>query len=163
MVKNYSKRVYPNRYVYHVSYPCSRDSILEKGIITNAKEMYGNRKAIFAHNASLPDYSWYPFCFDEYFFWEHSAKFDSIEYKFLYFMIKYGYEFWRIDTWKIKNYWYLDNVGMQDFYEGSNYPFMIVTFEDIPPQALKRFIFYGEPSVYRTEGVAHVQGRFRAA
>lgn len=90
-------------------------------------------------------------------------EFDSKEMEFLYFMKKYGYDFWRIDTWKIKHEWFLDNVGMQDFYGGSQYPFMIVAFNEIPAHALTLFTFHGEPEVSMGDGVAHMQGMFRAA
>jgi hypothetical protein len=72
------------------------------------------------------------------------------------------FDFWQIDTQKINNEWFLDEVGMNDFYEGSRYPFLVVTFGKIPPQALKRFTFHKEPKIKINNGVAHVKGRFRA-
>jgi hypothetical protein len=52
---------------------------------------------------------------------------------------------------------------MNDFYEGSRFPFLIVTFDKIPPTALKRFRFHEEPKVIHFDGVAHLEGRFKAA
>ncbi|KHJ37522.1 hypothetical protein PBAC_22400 [Pedobacter glucosidilyticus] len=164
--KNYTLKVKTNRFIYHVSHTGFRKSILKNGLHCNADEMYGFRSAIFAHNSAIPDYSWFPFCFDVCWFWEDSVDFvgskDNFE-SFAYLTEKYGYDFWRIDTWKIKNEWFLDDIGMNDFNEGSKYPFFVVTFEDIPPSALKRYEFHPEHKVIKLDGVAHIQGRFRAA
>lgn len=54
-------------------------------------------------------------------------------------MEKYCYDFWRIDTFDLKKDWFLDNGGMNDFYYGSQFPFLVVTFDNIPPTALKGF------------------------
>jgi hypothetical protein len=164
--QNYTLKVKTNRFIFHVSESFNRKSILKNGLSGCALEMYGFRSAIFAHNSAIPDYNWFPFCFDVCWFWKQSVgfvgsndKFDS----FAYLTEKYGYDFWRIDTWKIKNEWFLDNIGMDDFYEGSKYPFFVVTFDDIPPSALKRYEFHPEHKVIKLDGVAHIQGRFRAA
>lgn len=58
--------------------------------------------------------------------------------------------FWMTSAWII-------------FYEGSRFPFLIVTFDNIPPTALKRFRFHPEPKMIYFDGVAHLVGRFRAA
>lgn len=164
--KNYTLKVKTNRFIYHVSLSCLRKSILKNGLLGYACEMYGFRNAIFAHNSAIPDYRWFPFCFDACFPWENSVNFinseDNFE-SFAYLTDKYGYDFWRIDTWKIKNEWFLDDIGMDDFFEGSKYPFFVVTFDDIPPSALKRYEFHPEHKVIKLDGAAHIQGRFRAA
>ena len=163
MEKNYALKVKPNRFVYHVSFESVRKSILKNGLIGNPKEINGYRNAIFAHNSAIPNYNWYPFCFDACYFWDSSIKFNNPTDDFAYHMEKQGYDFWKIDTWKLKKEWFVDDIGMNDFYEGSNYPFLIVTFDNIPPSALQRYKFHPEHKVTKFDGVAHFQGRFRAA
>ncbi len=156
------RKITPLRYVYHVSYASSRESIEKKGLIAKFSEM-NDAKCVFAHNAGYPDMGWYPFCFDEPFYWEKTADFDSRELDFLYFMLKYEYDFWQIDTRKAGISWYIDKHGMNDFYDGINYPFLIMAFDDVPRDAIRLFNFHESPKVLRREGVAHVEGYFRAA
>ena len=163
MEENYSLKVKPRRFVYHVSRSSHRESILKKGLVGCPRKINGFRNAIFAHNNPIPDYGWYPFCFDVGSSWDYSIDFEDPVDSFAYQMEKNGYDFWRIDTWEFKKEWFLDDVGMNDFYEGSRYPFLIVTFDNIPPTALKRFKFHAEPKVIRLDGVTHVEGRFRVA
>ena len=162
MEKQALKKITPLRYVYHVSYASSRRQIEEKGLQGSHNWMY-DANCVFAHNAGYPDWKWYPFCFDEPFYWEKTVDFDSRELDFLYFMLKYGYDFWQIDTRKIDNEWFIDQAGMDDFYEGISYPFLIMTIGSIPGEALRRFNFHETPRVMRGDGVAHVEGYFRAA
>jgi len=161
--KNYTLPVRTNRFLYHVSDSHNRERILKMGLIGCPKKINGFTNAIFAHNSSIPDYSWYPFCFDVGWDWDYSVKFDDPVNDFAYQMEKNGYDFWRIDTWQLKNKWFLDNIGMDDFYEGSQYPLFVVTFENIPPTVLKRYKIHAEPKIIRFNGVAHIEGRFRAA
>lgn len=160
--KNYTLPVKTNRFLYHVSYSCNRESILEKGLIGCPKKINDFTDAIFAHNSAIPDYRWYPFCFDVDWDWDYSIKFDDPFDDFAYQMEKNGYDFWRIDTWQLKNKWFLDNIGMDVFHEGSRYPLLVVTFENIPPTALKRYKIHAEPRIICLNGVTHVEGRFRA-
>jgi hypothetical protein len=161
--KNYTLPVRTNRFLYHVSYSSNRESIFKKGLIGCPKKINDFTNAIFAHNSSIPDYGWYPFCFDVGWEWDYSVKFDDPVDDFAYQMEKNGYDFWRIDTWQLKNKWFLDDIGMDDFYEGSQYPLFVVTFENIPPTVLKRYKIHAEPKIIRFNGVAHIEGRFRAA
>ena len=163
MEENYALKVKPRRFIYHVTCSSHRESILKKGLIGCPKKINGFRNAIFAHNSPMPDYSWYPFCFDAGWGWDYSIKFEDPVDSFAHQMEQNGYDFWRIDTWNFKKEWFLDDVGMDDFYEGSRFPFLIVTFDNIPPTALKRFRFHAEPKVINLDGVAHLEGRFRSA
>ncbi|NER10026.1 hypothetical protein SAMN06265375_101443 [Muriicola jejuensis] len=156
------RKIAPLRYVYHVSYASCRDSIEKEGLLANYSKM-NEAKCVFAHNAGYPDMRWYPFCFDESFYWEKSVDFDSRDLDFLYFMLKYGYDFWQIDTRKAGIQWFIDKHGMDDFYGGINYPFLITAFDDVPRYAMRLFNFHKTPLVLRGEGVAHVEGYFRAA
>lgn len=160
--KNYTLPVKTNRFLFHVSLKKNRKSILKKGLIGHPEEINGYTNAVFAHNSSIPAYRWYPFCFDVDWYWDYSMTFDDPMDDFAYQMKKNGYDFWRIDTWQLKNRWFLDNVGMNDFYEGSNYPLFVVTFDNIPPYALKRYKIHAEPKIIRLNGVAHIEGRYRA-
>lgn len=161
--KNYTLPVKTNRYVFHVSCSSNRESIAKKGLIGCPKKINGYTNAIFAHNSAIPDYSWYPFCFDVTWDWDYRIQFDDPTDAFAYQMEANGYDFWRIDTWQLNNKWFLDNIGMDDFYGGSQYPLFVVSFQNIPPYALQRFKFHPEPKVIQLNGVAHIQGRFRAA
>ena len=164
MKKNYTLKVKPRRFIYHVAHSNTRQSILKKGLVGCPQEINGFRNAIFAHNSVMPNYSWYPFCFDAIFDWDlDSPLFEYVCDGFAYEMEKNNYVFWRIDTWKFTKDWFLDDIGMHDFYGDSKSPFLIVTFDNIPPTALKCFKFHAEPKIIRYDGVAHVQGRFRAA
>jgi len=69
MKKNYTLKVKPRRFIYHVAHTNTRQSILKKGLVGCPKEINGFRNAIFAHNSVMPNYSWYPFCFDAIFDW----------------------------------------------------------------------------------------------
>ena len=160
--KNYTLPVRTNRFLYHVSCSSNRESILKMGLIGSPKKINDFTNAIFAHNSAIPDYGWYPFCFDVGWEWDYSVEFDDPIDDFAYQMEKNGYDFWRIDTWQLKNKWFLDNIGMDDLYEGSKYPFFVVTFENIPPTVLKRYKIHAEPKIIRFNGVAHIEGRFRA-
>jgi hypothetical protein len=160
--KNYTLAVKTNRYVYHVSYRCSRESIKKNGLIGGSSEIIKYSNAIFAHNNPIPNYRWFPFCFDEVYNWNFDVKFNDSFDDFAYQVEKNNFDFWQIDTQKINNKWFLDDIGMGDFYEASRFPFLVVTFGIIPPQALKRFRFHEEPKLTYSNGVAHVQGRFRA-
>ena len=132
MKKNYTLKVKPRRFIYHVAHSNTRQSILKKGLVGCPQEINGFRNAIFAHNSVMPNYSWYPFCFDAIFDWAlDSPLFEYVCDGFAYEMEKNNYVFWRIDN--------------------------------IPPTALKCFKFHAEPKIIRYDGVAHVQGRFRAA
>ena len=162
MEKQSYKKITPLRYVYHVSSAVCREGIEKNGLLSAYSNM-NKAYCVFAHNAGYPSMRWYPFCFDESFYWESAANFDSREYEFMYFMMKYGYDFWQIDTRKMDNEWFIDRFGMEDFYNGISYPFLIVTFDSIPRKAIRRFNFHETPKVLKREGVAHVEGYFRAA
>jgi hypothetical protein len=162
MEKQSYKKITPLRYVYHVSYAFCREGIDKNGLLSAYSRM-NDAYCVFAHNAGYPSMRWYPFCFDESFYWKEAAKFDSREYEFMYFMMKYGYDFWQIDTRKAGIEWFIDKHGMDDFYEGINYPFLIMAFDNVPRDAMRLFNFHESPKVLKREGVAHVEGYFRAA
>ena len=78
MKKNYTLKVKPRRFIYHVAHSNTRQSILKKGLVGCPQEINGFRNAIFAHNSVMPNYSWYPFCFDAIFNWAlDSPLFES--------------------------------------------------------------------------------------
>jgi hypothetical protein len=159
----YKKEVKPRRFVYHVTSQYCRPSILKEGLTGSDCKVIDYRNAIFAHNDSFPGYHWYPFCHDVTFFWKNDVRFMDPDLDFAYHVIKEKNDFWRIDTWKIKNKWFLDTPGMRDFHEEVNVPLMVVTFENIPLEALKLYRLYLEPKVIYCKGSAHIEGYFRAA
>lgn len=162
MEKQSYKRITPLRYVYHVYYAFCRERIEKKGLLS-AYSFMNDAYCVFAHNAGYPSMRWYPFCFDESFYWESAATFDSREYEFMYFMMKYDYDFCQTDTRKTDNEWFIDKYAMQEFYNGISYPFLIVTFDSIPRKAIRKFNFHETPKILKREGVLNVEGYFRAA
>ena len=100
--------VKPNQFIYHVSNPRFRESILKNGLIPQVGEQryddWGNDiKAIFCTNATKVKHIW-----------------DST----------YDDDIWKIDTVGLLNKWYLDS----NFKYGKD--FHILTFEPIPVQNL---------------------------
>lgn len=159
MEKQAYKKIMPLHYVYYVSHATCRESIEEKGLVLAYSDM-NQGHGVFAHNAGYPDMKRYPFCFGEGFYWKSAAYFETRELQFMYFMMKYGHDFWQIDT---HNEWFIDHYGMKDFYQGVNCPFLIIMLDSTPREALPLFYFHETPKVSRRDGVAHVEGYFRAA
>lgn len=160
----YPYRTTPLRYVYHVAHNSSREYIRKNGLTGCSSEGIGYENAIFAHNTSVPSYHWYPFCFDLLYEYDLSnIEIKDPELDFAWIANLTGYEFWRIDTRKIPNKWYIDHIGMEDFHRICSRPVFIVTFEDIPAEALTLYQMHCEGKVRWNDGVAHVQGFFREA
>ena len=156
---NYRKRIKTQRFLYHFTRNYSRSEINQKGLIGSSSKVIGYNNAVFAHNDSLPDSSWYPFCFDEC--WNWGPYYENIDNFEVYCQIM-DYDFWRIDTWKIKNTWFIDNVAASNFNTGKDprnidLKLYVVTFEDIPRNALKLFKFQEPFTRYlREANSAHV-------
>ena len=161
------KKIKTQRYVYHVTFRIFRESISTKGLIGKSSPHHKNLiNPVFAHNRSVPNLDWYPFVMD-FHDWMFLDKYNLIvESNYDYFKLQCigkGYDFWEIDTYKLKNsVWYIDYVANNDFLDGSNFPYYVVTEGCIPPRALKLYRFHEEPYVKSMNGVAHVRPEFRA-
>jgi len=161
------KPITPSRYVYHVSYKMARESIFKKGLLGFKQGYYKNspfKKAVFAHNKSIPNLDWYPFILDHYDWMSHNDYNVQFEDYYDYFKFKcmqLGYDFWQIDTSKLSGQWYIDQVAMNDFMGGMEYPYYIVYEGDIPVNALKLYNFFEYPLVKTRRGVSHIISDFR--
>jgi len=116
----------PNRFIYHVSRIRNRFSIAIQGLISSTCETMKYKNAIFANNGNYPNYDWYPFCIDG----TGMGEFEDFDY-------------WQIDTHKIPNRWYMDPAN--DIPKGIG----VVTFGNIPPQALSLYEFKPERLIIR--------------
>jgi hypothetical protein len=85
------ERIVPDRYVWHVSSPKKRASILEFGLTPEISD----HKCIFANNQSVNIKLMYPFCLHVY-----KRRYNTKR------LLKYDY--WRIDTSMLKADWYID-------------------------------------------------------
>lgn len=159
------KTITPLRYVFYVGHPDERERILRNGIQIEKKNLNDSisekPNGIFVYNEkSIPDYSWYPFVFFDYYDWELANCYESGPLKM--------YDFWRIDTSKIKNKWFKDQwykrefEMLKDFEINKNY---IYTDTEIPLNALKLFRFQQEKFYFTKgeKGTTHVKyiGEFR--
>jgi hypothetical protein len=96
---NFSPKVTPDRYVWHLSSPIYRDSIFEKGIIPNSEE----HNVVFVNNQIEAPLRMWPIEYDDstfYFDWDNYNKDDG------FFacseMLLNKYDFWRVDTWTLQ-------------------------------------------------------------
>lgn len=147
------KKITTNRFLFHVSHPSNRTSILKNGLVVHQKTNSLIPNGIYAHNAiQEPNFSWYPFSF----FGEYDSN-DLLGICPLKF-----YDYWRIDTSLISNDWYLDQAASED-YKLINHtnPKKLFTYspENIPLAALKLYRFQQEKHVqYISEnGVLHIR------
>jgi hypothetical protein len=139
---NLETPINPQRFVWHVSYRS-----LEKGFLATQGDFSMRKKirkegliyredwAVFAHNGLVkPEYI-YPFCIDHFSFGETVNRVMKT---------MTNYDFWRIDTFELKNEWYVDplmNCDIEKRYTKMNKHWFICTRQNIPPSALKLFTF----------------------
>lgn len=164
-MKNYSSKIKPRRYVYHLTYSENREFILRKGLKANSSAgLY--RNAVFAHNTNqLTDY-WYPYVMDQY-----DIMFGMVkqEVKLMNFgswleqdFVTMKYDIWRIDTHALNRNWFVDNVAVTDFLNGIKYPYYVMTYGDIPPSALMLVDLFQPFDVEMVEDeVAHIVPHFK--
>ena len=117
------KVIKPQRYVWHLTPKHNRKSILRYGLKANLSE----HNSVFANNQSKNIDFFYPFCIDLY-----NERFSDEFYL--------EYDYWRIDTFKIKASWFIDpnmENGPKE-YMGSSKNF-IVTESSIPKEALSLY------------------------
>jgi hypothetical protein len=115
--------VKPKRYLWHVTRKHNRNSIIQHGLRTELSA----HKCIFANNQSRNIDFFYPFCI--HLFYE---TFEDEQYL--------EYDYWRIDTKKVKADWFIDpnmKNGPKE-YMGSSKNFLF-TQSSIPKEALRLF------------------------
>jgi hypothetical protein len=132
------KKITTNRFLFHVSHPSNRTSILKNGLVVYQKSNSLIPNGIYAHNTiQEPNFSWYPFAFiGEY---DHSLFQDLCPVK--------HYDYWRIDTSLLPNEWYLDHAATDDYqliYKTNTKNLFTYSPENIPLFALKLFKFQKE-------------------
>lgn len=145
------KKITTNRFLFHVSHPSNRSSILKEGLVVHQKTNSLIPNGIYAHNAiQEPNFSWYPFSF----FGEYNSN-DLLGICPLKF-----YDYWRIDTSLLPNEWYLDHAATED-YKLINHtdPKNLFTYSphNIPISALKLYRFQQEKlkQISGVNGVLH--------
>lgn len=117
------ERIVPERYVWHVSSPEKRASILKFGLTPE----FGDHKCIFANNQSSNITFMYPFCLDSY-----GGRYNSDN------LLKYDY--WRIDTARFKADWHIDpNMKDGPKEEKGDEKYFVATETPIPCQAIELF------------------------
>lgn len=153
------RKVNVNRYLFHVSHPYTRESILEKGLLVSGRENSIITRGVYAHNLiTEPDFSWYPFIlFGEYDF-ENINGINPVRM----------YDYWRIDTSKLNNNWFIDFAARYDFDFVLGYDprsMYVYTDENIQADALTLFRFQNEQAwdFQGNEGAYHFRalGEFR--
>ena len=132
------KKITTNRFLFHVSHPSNRTSILKNGLVVNQNSNSLIPNGIYAHNTiQEPNFSWYPFAFmGEY---DNSLFQDLCPVK--------QFDYWRIDTSLLPNEWYLDYAATNDYqmiYNTNPRNLFIYSPENIPLFALKLFKFQKE-------------------
>jgi hypothetical protein len=114
------ERIIPQRYVWHVSETSNRSPILSHGL----RHDFSHHDAIFANNQSMNIRHFFPFCLD--------LDFDERDLR--------DYDYWRIDTLKIKTNWFIDPNMLRASEEiNLNKEFFVVTESSIPSEALDLF------------------------
>ena len=81
-----SENIIPNRYVWHISYPCYRNSILNKGIIPEK----GKTGLVFVNNQIEDPHLLWPIAYDDKPLWYGWDVYGEEE-------LFSAYDFWRID------------------------------------------------------------------
>lgn len=135
------KKIRVNRYVFHVTYPSHRYSILNHGIRQSKKDYFNIPEAVYAHNSEMPTILWYPMILD--------------------YTEPEGYDFWRIDTKLLGEQWYVDQVLLNDCksvgYRTDDRLF-IYTKAHVPAECLALFTHQRPQEYsYTKEGVGHVR------
>lgn len=133
-MREFDQPIKTRRFVYHVSYWGFRKSISKYGLLLHGKYGRYDESAIFANNSPYPRYHWYPFVLDGW-DWSVGEKFSFLNEESHDWFIRHAsyYDFWQIDTKAIPNQWYRDDATDLDI------AFPVVTFENIPPHALKLY------------------------
>lgn len=150
----FTRTLRTRRFVYHVSHERHRASIDNEGL--NTYKSCAPKPAVYAHNEPYPHLGWYPFCFDELYNWGYFGDdFFELNNRYL------GYDYWQIDTRKLKNEWYIDDIANEEFqdvtYRDYNPRRYILTFDPIPRGAIKLFRFQRDKEIIvRRENVIHV-------
>lgn len=162
-MNQYSKKITPRPYVYHISSFRNRASIQKNGLLGKDNSIIGYKNAVFAHNTCEVSFDWHPFNID---FMEACFSgrlhygLESEDPILLYF-IALGYDVWRIDTRALKQNWFVDEIAQEDFLDGMSYPYYVVTFGNIPPSALKLVDIENPIKCYVNNGVANIVNEFR--
>ena len=135
------KKIRVNRYVFHVSYPSTRISILNNGIRVSNYDYLNIPKGVYAHNSEMPTILWYPMI------WDYTEP--------------EGYDFWRIDTKLLGEQWYVDQVLLNDC-KSAGYRtddrLFIYTKAHVPAECLTLFRHQRPQEYsYTKEGVGHVR------
>ena len=131
-----------NRYLFHVSHPCSRNGISKWGLLVNDKIASCIPNGVYAHNLrSKPTYDWYPFIY----------PFESdIDLGKMYGNnLLRAYDYWRIDTQLIDNNWFIDYAARGDFADFLGYDpktMYVYTDKDVSLRAITLFRFQNEES-----------------
>jgi hypothetical protein len=126
------EKIIPERYVWHLSSPENRASILKFGLTLE----FGDHKCIFANNQSFNVIFMYPFCLEE-----ENGRYRPDN------LLKY--DFWRIDTARFKADWYID-PNMKDGpieYMGDE-KYFVATETPIPCEAIELFEV-GQEFIYK--------------
>ena len=135
------KKIRVNRYVFHVTYPSHRYSILNHGIRQSKKDYFNIPEAVYAHNSQLPTIFWYPMILD--------------------YTEPEGYDFWRIDTKLLGEQWYVDQVMLSTCKSagyGTYDRLFIYTKAHVPAECLTLFTHQRPQEYsYTKEGVGHVR------
>jgi hypothetical protein len=133
-------KIKTHRYLFHVAHPTFRNEILKWGLFTNGKENSIIPKGVYAHNLlSKPTYDWYPFVYP----FETDNNLEEIYGN----NILTAYDYWRIDTHKINNEWFIDYAAREDFKELLGYDpkkMYVYTNKDVSLRALTLFRFQNE-------------------
>ena len=130
------EKIIPERYVWHVTSPKNRRSIIRLGINPN----FSKHNCVFANNQSFNIKFFFPFCVETYFKNYYSS--DLLEF-----------DFWRIDTTKFNADFYIDpNMmkGPKEFMGDEKY--FITTESRIPSNAIELFTV-GEKFIIKTKTV----------
>ena len=135
------KKIRVNRYVFHVTYPSHRYSILNHGIRQSKKDYFNIPEAVYAHNSQLPTIFWYPMILD--------------------YTEPEGYDFWRIDTKLLGEQWYVDQIMLNTCKSagyGTYDRLFIYTKAHVPAECLTLFTHQRPQEYsYTKEGVGHVR------
>jgi hypothetical protein len=117
------EKIIPERYVWHLSSPENRASILKFGLTLE----FGDHKCIFANNQSFNVIFMYPFCLEA-----EKGRYRPNN------LLKY--DFWRIDTHSFQADWYIDSnmKNSPKKYECNEKDF-VATETPIPCKAIELF------------------------
>jgi len=126
------ERIVPERYVWYVSSPEKRASILKFGLMPE----FSDHKCIFANNQSFNVIFMYPFCLEA-----ENGRYRPNN------LLKYDY--WCIDTHSFEGDWYID-PNMKDGpieYMGDE-KYFVATETPIPCEAIELFEV-GQEFIYK--------------